>query len=573
MSRQGKNIYLASAVIMAMLPHSGLIAQQKGIDTIQVNVVTRYKPTIHDAVKIDSNPATADTIHISRKVKYNFVNTQYPTFYTPPSIPALQIKGEPVEPLFHSLLEAGVGNYNTLYGEYFFNSVRSQNTDYGFHLNHLSSEYTTNNYGYSGYAFNNIDGYLQKFYNQSTLTLNAGFENHVVHDYGYNITEFPSVSDDETRVGYNLYKGSLEYASAYRDSSKINHDIRLSYYNFGENDYSSYDPSENNVNADMRFFTYFNQQRIDLRIKGEYDDYTYNTPDFDGLGPFAPTSAQTENILFNPFFSTKEKYWDAHLGINLFAYSSSGGAGSSSEGNMYPDLLVRYHIAQDVVMIYAGIDGNETLNTYKSLTDKNPFTDPYLPLNYTYTQYHLYGGLTGSITSQLTYNADVAQSMIKNMPLFVTDTLAPLKNRFTVVYDNVKVFNIHGDLDYKWDNNLGIILAGDYNIYTSTYQLKAWYNPTLKISATGRYTIQNKYTLKAELFYVGSQYAPETVDGVTTAKTLSGYLDLNLGVDYKCNKAFTAFLNLNNIANVAYYTWDNYEMERFNFLIGIRFGF
>ncbi|HTB33032.1 MAG TPA: hypothetical protein VK808_13465, partial [Bacteroidia bacterium] len=265
--------------------------------------------------------------------------------------------------------------------------------------------------------------------------------------------------------------------------------------------------------------------------------------------------------------TTAETHWDAHLGANVYFDPVD------KKANVYPDLLVRYHIAQDVVMIYAGIDGNETFDSYKSLSDRNPFVQDTMKLHYTYTEYHAYGGIAGSITQQLTYNASVAQSMIKNMPLFVTDTLEPLKNRFTVVYDNVKVFNIHGDLDYKWKNNLSIILAGDYNIYTPTNQLKAWYSPALKISATGKYTIRNKYILKAEFFVVGSQYAPEIVNDAITAKTLSGYPDLNLGAEYKYNKSFTAFLNLNNIANVAYYTWDNYEMERFNFLIGIRFGF
>jgi outer membrane receptor protein involved in Fe transport len=224
-------------------------------------------------------------------------------------------------------------------------------------------------------------------------------------------------------------------------------------------------------------------------------------------------------------------------------------------------------------MFYAGIDGGQKLDSYKSLTDENPFTDPFLPLNYTYTQYHVFAGIAGSITPKLTYNASVAQSMIKDMPLFITDTLETLRNRFTVVYDNVRVQNIHGDLDYKWRNKLSIILAGDYNIYTPTNQLKAWYNPALKVSATGRYTLNDKYIFKAEFFVVGSQYAPEMVNGIMTTKTLAAYPDLNLGVEYKYNKVFSAFLNLNNIANVAYYTWDNYEMQRFNLLIGIRFAF
>jgi hypothetical protein len=553
MSRLSKNIYVSFAAILAIFSHKDLIAQQKPFDTIQVNVITRFKPTIHDAVKLNSTPPVADSVCLSRNVKYDFVNSQYPTTYTPPQIPAMQIKGEPQETLYHSLLNAGVGNYNTLYAEYFFNSLRSHDMDYGIHLNHLSSDFTTDNYGYSAYAFNNIDAYGEKFFNQHTLIADAGFENHILHDYGYNASDYSIVDQNLTRESFDLFRGSLDYASSFRDSSLIGHDIKLNYYNLNNNVYNA---TENNFDADMKFFTYFNQQRIDLKARLNYfDDATRagNISNYD--------------ILLNPYFTTNETHWDAHLGANVYFDPND------KKANIYPDLLARYHIAQDVLMIYAGIDGNETFNSYKLLSDRNPFVQDTMKLHYTYTQYHLYGGIAGSITSQLTYNASVAQSEIKNMPLFITDTLEALKNRFTVVYDNVKVSNIHGDLDYKYKNNLSIILAGDYNIYTPTNQLKAWYNPALKISATGKYTYQNKYIFKAEFFVVGSQYAPDFTDGIVGAKTLAGYPDLNLGIEYKYNKSFTAFLNLNNIANVAYYTWDNYQMEKFNFLVGIRFGF
>jgi hypothetical protein len=556
MIRLNNNIYVGLTAIIAMLNCSGLIGQQKEFDTIQVNVITRFKPTIHDAVKLNNTPSAADSVCLSRNVKYDFVTTQYQTNYTPPLIPAMQIKGEPQEKLYHSLLNAGIGNYNTLYAEYFFNSIRSHDVDYGIHLNHLSSAYTTNNVN-SDYAFNNIDGYWKKFFHEHTFSVDAGFQNHSLNDYGYSYipTEItPAILQNiaSPKERFDLTRAALNWESTYEDSSKIGHEIELSYYNFND----IYNATENNFDADMKFFTYFNQQRIDLKAGvGYVNDVNRieNSTDWD--------------LSLNPFFTTTEAHWDAHLGAKVNYLPSD------KKANIYPDLLARYHIAQDVVMIYAGIDGNQKLNTYKSLSDRNPFIIDTLKKEYTYTQYHLFAGLAGSITPQLTYDMNVSQSMIKDMPLFITDTLETLRNRFDVVYDNVKVQNFHVDLSYEMKNNLTITLAGDYNIYTPTDQVKAWYNPALKISATGKYTLQTKYILKAEIFYVGDQYAPEIMDNMIAAKTLPGYPDLNLGVEYKYNKSFTAFLNLNNLANVGYYTWDNYEMQRFNFLIGIRFGF
>src|ERR1700721_2661620 len=97
MSRRNTYMHIALTATMAIVWHFGAIAQQKEFDTIQVNVITRFKPTIHDAVKLNSTPPVADSVCLSRNVKYDFVNSQYPTSYTPPQIPAMQIKGEPPE--------------------------------------------------------------------------------------------------------------------------------------------------------------------------------------------------------------------------------------------------------------------------------------------------------------------------------------------------------------------------------------------------------------------------------------------------------------------------------------------
>src|SRR5580700_3182644 len=106
MRRKVKDIHVAFSAAVLVFTCLGTQAQQKAFDTIQVNVITRFKPTIHDAVKLNTNPGVADTVTLSRNVKYDVINTQYPTTYTPPQIPAMQLKAEPPERLYHSLLEA-----------------------------------------------------------------------------------------------------------------------------------------------------------------------------------------------------------------------------------------------------------------------------------------------------------------------------------------------------------------------------------------------------------------------------------------------------------------------------------
>ena len=77
------------------------------------------------------------------------------------------------------------------------------------------------------------------------------------------------------------------------------------------------------------------------------------------------------------------------------------------------------------------------------------------------------------------------------MPLFVTDTLEQLRNRFAVVYDDVQVFNAHADINYQMKEDIRFTIGGDYYNYTPSSQVAVWYHPTLKLSLLGEYAISD----------------------------------------------------------------------------------
>ncbi|HXP50084.1 MAG TPA: hypothetical protein VN922_09030, partial [Bacteroidia bacterium] len=329
-----------------------------------------------------------------------------------------------------------------------------------------------------------------------------------------------------------------------------------SYYNYQGLYLDNYTTTEQNVNVNAHLFTYIEKQRIDVKALVQY----YNEDN-------VLASSHAWDLGLNPYFSASEKHWDAHLGLKAYLDAVNGGT------DIFPDLLVRYHIADDALIVYAGIDGDKEYNSYKSLSTDNPYIQDTVSNMYTRTMYHLFLGFTGSITKEITYDINGSQSEIKGMPFYVTDTNEFYRNRFAVVYDNVKIVNVHADLGYQLKENIRVVLGGDLYQYMTTDQLQAWYHPTLKINLGGEYRVNEKLLLKTTLIFVNSQYAPEYVNGVLTAKTLAGYPDLNLGADYKYNKLLTVFLHLNNLANTAYMQWDNYPTQRFNFLLGVRLTF
>jgi hypothetical protein len=527
-------------------------AQGKKIDTVEFNVVTKYKPVITDAVKLNDNPQIADTVKLARKADYNnLVNTQFPTAYTPAAIDAIHMKGEPLDPLYHSQIAAGFGNYTTVYGEYFFNSLRSRDFDYGIHLNHLSSDATVDNKGYSGYGYNDVNLFGMAFIKNHTITVNADYDNHSVHDYGYDVNK-DKINSNTTLQSFNYFDALVDYKSTLKDSSGINHDISVGYYDFSD----VFNTSENNLDIKIHAFTYYAKQRIDIKASANYYEDNNRIQD----------TARTLNLQFNPYFTAIEKHWDARLGVKVF-YDAI------NKFNVYPDFIGRYHVANDVLMIYAGVDGDKTFNSYKSLADMNPFIKDTITMHYSSTPIKVFAGIAGTITNDISYNLSGYESEINDMPLFVTDTNEILRNRFSVIYDNVRDINGHIDLSYRVREDLKFTLGADYDIYTPAAQLKVWYHPNLLVNLLGQYRIQQKYIVKLQLYVLGAQYAPVMNEGIITAKEISAYPDINLGFDYNYNHLFTAFINVNNIANISYQRWLNYPTQGFNVLAGVRLSF
>jgi outer membrane receptor protein involved in Fe transport len=56
-------------------------------------------------------------------------------------------------------------------------------------------------------------------------------------------------------------------------------------------------------------------------------------------------------------------------------------------------------------------------------------------------------------------------------------------------------------------------------------------------------------------------------------RKLKGYVDLNLGAEYRYNKRLGMFLDINNIAATRYFRYVNYPVYRLNVLAGVSYSF
>lgn len=533
-----------------------LIAQKSGLDSMIIINTGEYKPSVVDANKINNTPLVKDSTKKLIVKNYNIYSKKMEVPFNVTPVTPAQMVGEPLTKLYNMLAKAGFGNYTTPYFEFWYNNLRSKEYAYGARLKHLSSSATIKEHGFAGYSDNEVNIYAKKFLKEHTLLGNFDYTRNTMHFYGYNPDSI-SLSRKQTAQYFNYFAANAELLSHYSRVERVNHQIKLNYYNLAD----FYNASENNINA-----TGYVQAAILnelLKVNAGVDFYNHKT---------ANDTANNTIISLNPNFIATGKKYSAAIGIKAMLDVTN-----ETKFYFYPNVDLSYNIFDNIIVPYAGANGGLQRNSLKIVTDENPFVLSQLTLKNSNTKFNLYGGLRGTLSSYIAYNARASYSSVDNMLLYVNDTVFPAANRFNVIYDHANVLNIHGEINYQLREKLRIFLGGDYFNYKMKQEIRAWYKPQLKINFAANYNISDKIIAKIDLFYIDNQFAKtfnrDSSTATIVAKALKGLFDVNLGVEYRYTKRLGFFLNLNNLANARYYRYSNYPTQRINGMAGLSYSF
>lgn len=537
----------------------GTLSAQKTLDSMLIISIGEYKPTIMSASKINENPDIADSTQKLPVSAYSINSKKINTNFGVEPIKPAQMVGEPLTKLYNSFVKLGMGTYSTPYGELWINNLRSKNVNVGVRLKHLSSSYTSKDFGFAGFSDNEVGVYGKKFLKEHTLIGNVDYARNAVHLYGYD-SKIYSVNADTTQQIFNLFSGSAQFKSQYSNVKRIHHDVKLNYYNLA----GPFKSSENNIKATGIVQTALKKQQINLNALVDY--YNYKT-----------TKDTVDNtiISLNPNFIAKGERYSANIG-----FTTAMDVWIQSKFYIYPNIDFSYNVFENIIIPYVGVTGGIQKNSYKSLKDANPFVRPELAMKNSNTLYEAFGGIKGTLSSTTSFNARVSYNNVDNMAMFVNDTTTVLQNMFTVIYDDVQVLKFNGEVGYQLREKLRINLRGEYYNYKMKTELRAWYKPQLMMSLSGNYNLREKLVIKVDLFYIGDQFAKTFVNDTTiatnkkvVARELKGVFDANLGAEYRYNKNLGFFINFNNITNYRYYRWMNYPTQKFSFMAGLSYSF
>jgi hypothetical protein len=514
--------------------------------------------TLDHVDKINDAAVTKDTVLSPPAFTYTLQPKRFTTTVKVDTIQAAKMGSEPLPKLYRTYARLGVGNYATFMGEFYVGSLRSKSNAWGAHIKHISAGDGPKDVAgaFSGFAQEDFNLFGKHYFKREILYGGFDYNRNTVYNYG-STSAFTSYDKASSKQFFNYFAVNGDLLSHLPDSSDINHHINMRYYHLADR----YKTNEDNILIDVNAGRFIRTERLDAEMGL---DYNRNSSESD--------TAVNTIFRFQPMFSSNGKKFQAAIGINL-----SVDIGDETKAYFYPQANFSYDIINHIIVPYISLGGNLERNSYRSLSLVNPFmlSASSFAMRNTQHKYELKAGLRGSLSSEIVYDVFFSRVDLANAPFFLNTTEHEdlFRNKFSVVYDDCNVVNVHGQIGWQHFEKIRVTATGDYYQYKMATELHPWHTPTLHLSLLGQYNLEDKIIANAEVYYINGQYAKIQDGNSFLVVTTKGLVDVNIGFEYRYTKFLSAFLNFNNIAAQRYQRWYAYPTQKFNLMGGLTYTF
>ncbi len=468
-----------------------------------VTVIGTYQTQLSEAKKISFTPEQKDTLVSVPTMTYKILPAliQIPTTIT--SINASKASPEIETILNRNYLKAGFGNYKATYIEYFYQTSANKKLRGGIHLKHLASAGKIKDYAFPGQSDNAIKAYGGLISGNYIFQSDISYNRDAIHYYGFKTNEaLTDFAKNDIRQIFKMLDFNISAESKVNNKNTWHNKFGLSYLGL----WDEYNAKENLVLAKINIKKNFNLARF---IKDE----SFNIDINGGFYGQETLSKQMNNglIAIKPYIKMRFDDLEITGGIN-----TSGIIDNVGKLYFHPIARLDIYLVPDYLKIFFGLDGSVSRNTFREYININPFINTeYITFNFTETKRELQGGVIGGFGGIFNYKIQANNKQIKDMALFINDTLPlELRNdtlvlgkRFKAIHDNIDIFSVSADLSLDIDPKFQILLQSSYHIYSPTNEAKAWHLPLYDGSLSFKYNIQENICAKAKIVTYGTRYA------------------------------------------------------------------
>ncbi len=558
------------------------------IKTEVINVITTYNPTIADAFKLRKKPRiNIESKAQKKKLSYSIFSAPVASTFIPKSGALKGIKVGPPERLFDNYVAAGYGNFNAPFAEVYLHKVRKFVDEFGIYANYQSAEDGVENAVLdNGFSHLSLGGYYSKKdrYFDWKAGVNAFQKRYNWYGLSSTITYdanlIPLIEED-IRYTFLEAEGEITFENSFID----NVSGKLSSFGDGHNSDEIKFSLQSNLLLPLDNISR-NLNDLDLQIKLDYLTGDFNL----NYASNATIDYSFFNFSLHPVYRFEKGNFKFKLGTK--GYLSVDGENSLTNVLFYPDVQISHPLVSNFVDLYAGVDGDLYLNSFQSFSDKNPFVSPTLFMTQTNEQYNLFGGLSGKVGSDVSFDIRASYKSVEDQPLFIrnnsksngTISIAnsvPLRgfeygNSFSVIYDDIETISLSAEIEMMLSKRFTLGANATYYNYTLTNQQRPWNLPESEAGATMRYQ-KEKWYASADLFFVGERedilYTGTYLSNVAGTQSLEAYADLNFNAGYHINPFVSVFVRANNILNSDYERFANFNVQGLQVLGGITYKF
>lgn len=529
------------------------LTAQDELPTEQVDIIKSFNAKLLDAERQLVDPQLPPLDTATRRMDYNIIDRTLEVEYLPPKIRPLAMRGDALAESYNGYIKGGGGLPAAFYLEGAYNLLSENNFDLGINLLHHSAN--NNNRTENQRFADNHAGLTGTYYFDQGFAVN-GELNYIsdrVFFYGYNelneeLGRSFSLEKDDVKQRFSIFEAAAEIFNGERTVGDFNYEAGFDFYFLQDN----YAARENGFKLNLGATKWFQEKhalRVDL-----ITDFT----------SFKDTARyDLNNFYLQPNFTFHGDLFKAKLGVNVVSHED--------EFFFFPDVELSASVIPGIVTAFIGAGGSLQKNTFRTLTDYNPFMVSQLRIENTH-YYDFYAGAKGNVAGLFDYQGKVSYRTADNLALFLPDIITVSDTislpRFNVLYDTVNIFSISGTVSAPLFEGFELGGTVTQNFYSVSNQEKAWHLPALTLNVTAQYTAleANNLIFRADLFL---ENGVPFLNADDQADNLNALFDVSVGAEYYVTENIGIFGQLNNLANNRRQRWQYYPVFGLNALVGI----
>jgi hypothetical protein len=531
--------FCLTALLVGLFCNSA-VAQNGPTD--KVDVIKTFDAQLLDATKIKVSPTLPALDTTTKYQDYLVPPRPLSVKYDAPKLKPLGMKAGAKDQIYRGYVKAGGGIPSAIYGEagYGF-SVKDKFTTKLWARHHQANFRDRENQKFANTDVR-VDGSGALGKKNTALEVGAAYSRDQLFYYGYD-DETLSFDPERVKQVFGLTEVRARLFNGERTDSDLNWYVAPSVYTLGDN----YANSERGLNLNLGGSKWFAEKHV-LRLNIRTDFSTYDDT----------VKQRLNNIYFQPSFTFHAGILRLKVGGNF--------ASNRDVFYIYPDAELALRIYGDGVQLFAGANGDLRKNTYRSISEYNPFIWMRSSEigNTDYRNY--FGGLRGNL-GWVDYSIQGGYATANNLALYQTLFFPDGINRFQVRYDSAEIVNFQGTIRLTPIKNLNITGTLSQNIYTMANELAPWGLPRLEGNFGATYNLLEGKAQARANFYMADQIRRR--DELGRPGRDGGLYDLGIGGSFYFGKYFGAFLDINNILNNRRARWHNYPIFGTNVLVGL----